>query len=89
MVSNKNDRNKEDITRRNNNIRNAFSPRRTLARIALVLLIGCIIATLICALTHQSGQLIIALLFCDMSIPVFFYLVQWVAKLVKGDSEDD
>ena len=70
-------------------MKEAFSPRRTLARIALIALIGCIIATLVCALTHQSGSLIMALLFCDMAIPVFFYLLQWVAKLIKDDPEDD
>ena len=88
MTANKNGHSNEDIAKRSAKIKKSLSARRTLARIALVLLVGCIIATLVCALTHQSGQLIIALLFCDMAIPIFFYLLQWVAKLIKGDYED-
>ena len=56
--------------------------RRISAFIMLVVLIGCIAATLICALTGQSGSLILALLLIDMSVPVFFYLIQWVARLI-------
>ena len=88
MVSRKRVQNKEDIASRSEKIKKEFSPRRTLARIALVLLVGCIIATLVCALTTRNAMLTLALLFCDMAIPIFFYLLQWVAKLVKGDSQD-
>ena len=56
--------------------------RRIPAFIMLVVLAGCIAATLICALTGQSGSLILALLLIDMAVPVFFYLVQWVARLI-------
>ena len=62
------------------------APRSLLSRIPafimLVVLAGCIAATLICALTGQSGSLILALLLIDMAVPVFFYLVQWVARLI-------
>ncbi len=60
--------------------------RRIPAFIMLVVLIGCIAATLICALMGQSGSLILALLLIDMAVPVFFYLIQWVARLI-GRSE--
>ena len=62
------------------------APRSLLGRIPafimLVVLAGCIAATLICALTGQSGSLILALLLIDMAVPVFFYLVQWVVRLI-------
>ena len=67
------------------------SARRLLAWIMLIMLVCCITATLVCALTGKSTSVILALLFIDMSVPVFFYLLHWVAKLLGQvrDSKKD
>ena len=57
--------------------------RRVLAWTGIILLGLCILATVICAIAGAPGNVIIALLYCDMAIPFFLFIVQWFAKIIK------
>jgi len=63
--------------------------RRVIATIALILLVGCVIATVICAIAGAPKNVIITLLLCDMGIPFMLYVYQWFAKVIMKYTKND
>ena len=64
--------------------------KQILAILALVIIGGLYITTLILALTgnESTKQLFTASIICTVIVPVFFYIVWWIYRRLKGDMSD-
>ena len=64
--------------------------KQILAIIALVIIAGLYIVTLILALSgnENTKHLFTASIITTIAVPLFMYVVYWVYNLVKGQAED-
>ncbi len=64
--------------------------KQILAIIALVVIAGLYITTLVLALigSEKTKSLFMASIICTVAVPVFLYIVSWIYKLVKGEADD-
>lgn len=61
--------------------------RRIMAFVTVVVIIGLIIATIICAVT--GSQYFFGMLFLMFVVPVVLWVFMWFTKLVSGDDSGD
>ena len=61
---------------------------RILALAAVVLIAALVLATFICAVTGAPANVIAALLFCDVVIPLFLWVFLWVTRKLRSKNPD-
>jgi uncharacterized protein YacL len=61
--------------------------RRITALLTIIVIIGLIIGTIICAFT--GSKLFFGMLFLMIVVPVVLYVFMWFTKLVSGDGEEN
>lgn len=62
--------------------------QRILALVGALVLAGMVVATLICAICHAPGNVIFALLFCDIIIPILLWVFIRVTAHYKKTGEE-
>ena len=62
--------------------------QRTVALIAVIVLAVMILATLICAIAGAGKNVVMALLFCDIIIPILVWVFLWVTGIYKKKGEN-
>ena len=61
--------------------------KRIVALAGVILLAAMVLATLICALAGAPGNVVFALLFCDIIIPIFLWIFLWITGKQKKRGE--
>ena len=63
--------------------------RRVVAIIGIILMFGCIIATIVCAIAGAPGNVLLALLFCDIVVPCILFGYSKLVKFSKRNKEQE
>ena len=61
--------------------------RRIVAGLSVVLIVGLVIATLVCAVT--GSRYFFAMLFLALIIPVVLWVFMWFTRLMQNKSDED
>lgn len=61
--------------------------QRITALASVVLLAGMILATLVCAVVGAGKNVVMALLFCDIIIPILIWVFLWITGVYKKKGE--
>lgn len=61
--------------------------QRMIALIAVIILALMILATLICAIAGAGKNVVMALLFCDIMIPIIIWIFLWITGIYKKKGE--
>lgn len=64
--------------------------KQILAILALIIIAGLYITTLVLSLigSESTKPLFTASIICTVIVPVFFYIVWWIYRRLKGDMSD-